>query len=45
VLGQHTGQILEELGLPSMPPTPEEPRSTPDQDDVVDAAAAEREVP
>ena len=45
VLGQHTGQILEELGLPGMPPTPEEPRSTPDQDDVVDAAAAEREVP
>jgi len=45
VLGQHTGQILEDLGLGSQRPAPEEPRSTPDQDGVVDAAAAEREVP
>ena len=45
VLGQHTGQILEDLGLGSERPTPEDPRSTPDQDDVVDAAAAERDMP
>ena len=45
VLGQHTGQILQDLGLGSEHPTPEEPRSTPDQDDVADAAAAERDTP
>jgi len=45
VLGQHTAQILEELGLDSPIPTPEEPRSTPNQDDVADVAAAERELP
>ncbi|MDQ5841022.1 MAG: CoA transferase, partial [Chloroflexota bacterium] len=32
VLGQHTAQILEELGLGSRRPTPEQPRSTPDED-------------
>ena len=45
VLGQHTAQILEGLGLGTERPTPEEPRSTPDQDDVVDAAATERGMP
>jgi len=45
VLGQHTGQILDGLGLGSQLPKPQEARSTPDQDDVSDAAAAEREVP
>jgi formyl-CoA transferase len=45
VLGQHTREILEELKLPSTPPTHEKPYSTSDQDDVADAAAAEREVP
>jgi len=45
VLGQHTGQILDGLGLGSQLPKPQEARSTPDQDDVSDAAAAERKVP
>ena len=50
VLGQHTAQILEELASRSERPTPEKPHSATDQaasdqDDVVDAAAAEREVP
>ena len=43
VLGQHTAAILEGLGLGSQPQTPQQPRSTSDQDDVADAAAAERE--
>ncbi|MHB8274602.1 MAG: CoA transferase, partial [Dermatophilaceae bacterium] len=45
VLGQHTAEILERLGLRSQLPTPEDPRSIPHQDDVADVAAAEREVP
>ena len=44
VLGQHTAQILEELGLGSQHPAPMSPRSTPDQDDVTDAAATERDM-
>jgi len=45
VLGQHTAQILEHLGLGSQLPTSDTPRSTPHQDDVADVAAAERELP
>jgi formyl-CoA transferase len=41
VLGQHTAQILEDLGLGSRRPAREQPRSTPDED-VADDAAAER---
>ena len=41
---QHTAQILEDLALDSQRPTDEEPRSTSDQDDVADVAAAEREM-
>ena len=44
VLGQHTAQILKELGLDRVPAAPEDPRSTPDQDDVADAAADERDM-
>ena len=44
VLGQHTAQILKELGLDAVLPAPEDPRSTTDQDDVTDAAAAERDM-
>jgi formyl-CoA transferase len=45
VLGGHTGAILEDLGLGRQPPSPDQPQSTPDQDGVADAAAAERKVP
>jgi formyl-CoA transferase len=45
VLGQHTAEILESLGLGSTLSTPDHHRSTLDQDGVADAAAAERELP